>query len=387
MRLLLINYEFPPFGGGASFSSAALAERLDQRGHRIDVLTSRVDGQSASETYGRLQLYRVPSWRRSVHDCGLSGAASFAGFALPRLERLLRRNRYDLIHCYFGLPCGPLGLYGLRRSGIPYVVSMRGSDVPGYDPTDRWLELMHWLAAPLTRRVLSAAAAVIPNSESLRSLLARFHPAVDCQVIPSSSTGGSADGPVARRHGGLVRVLCVSRLIPRKNIDVLLRAMARLRDLPARVEIVGTGKDAARLQVLARELQLGSSVIFHGARPHEEVLRMYGGADLFVLPALAESCSMAMIEAMSAGLPVVTTRVGGNVDLVRDGANGLLVDPGDVDGLATAIAELIADPRRMQDLGRASRARIEREFDPELHVARYEAVYERAMMSAMPCPG
>jgi glycosyltransferase involved in cell wall biosynthesis len=382
VRLLFINYEFPPVGGGASVSSAALAERLVARGHRVDVLTSRANGQAATDEIRGVRIHRVRSWRHGIHECGVRGAASFAGFALPRLERLLGRNHYDLVHCYFGLPCGPLGLYARGRRNLPYVLSMRGSDVPGYDTTDRWLGVMHRLAAPLTRRVLSAASAVVPNSHSLRSLVQAFHPEVECDVIPSSSVENSSASDSQRSPGASARLLCVSRLIPRKNIAVLLHAMTHVRDLDAHLDIVGTGKDAAHLAGLVRELSLESTVSLLGARPHEQVLALYRRSDLFVLPAVAESCSMAMLEAMGSGLPIVTTRVGGNVDLVRHGENGLLVPPGDAGSLASALRTLIGDPDRMRLMGRESRRRVGAEFNPDLHAARYEEVYHRAVRSA-----
>jgi glycosyltransferase involved in cell wall biosynthesis len=384
VRVLLINYEFPPIGGGASSSSESLARELVLRGHEVEVLTARTSGQTSHEIRDGVRIHRVASWRHSIHHCGLRGAASFAAFGLPRLRALLRTGRYDVIHCYFALPCGPLGLYGHHAAGVPYVLSLRGSDVPGYDPTNRSLAVMHRVCARLYRRALLSAASVVANSASLRDLASESCADARYEVIPNAALQLPAPPRQRIETTGPVRVLCVSRLVARKNIDVLLKAFVMLNDTPATLDVVGTGQQTDYLRRLAMSLRLDSRVRFHGALDHDDVLRYCEAADVFVLPALAESCSMAIIEAMTAGLAVVTTRVGGNLDLVSEGVNGLLVAPGDVAELATALRRLIVNDRERIALGSASKSRIEREFSPAAHARRYEAVYARAMASAMP---
>jgi glycosyltransferase involved in cell wall biosynthesis len=378
VRLLLVNYEYPPLGGGASYSCRSLARHLVKRGHYVDVLTSRVAGQPKTEEVDGVLIHRVWSWRRSIHDCGTFGAATFLMFGMRRMNWLLRHRSYQVVHCYFALPCGPLALHSANRSRLPYVLSLRGSDVPNYDPTNPWLNNLHKFIAPLTREVLSRASIVVPNSESLLRLIVDFHPAGNYEVIANAALAQTVPRE-PRGTRGPVRILCVSRLIARKGIDVLLQAMVLLRDLPVVVDIVGDGRQLDRLRKLKAELGLQSSVVFHGARPHDEVLRLGAGADIFAHPALSESCSMAVIEAMSAGLPIVTTRVGGNETLVTEGVNGALVDPHDPQALADALRALVVDPERRTAMGQASIDRIERQFDPMAHAAHYETIYARAI--------
>lgn len=378
MRLLLVNYEFPPVGGGASYSCRSLARHLVKRGHYVDVLTSRVAGQPRTEEVDGVLIHRVWSWRRSIHDCGTFGAATFLMFGLLRMNWLLRHRSYQVVHCYFALPCGPLALHSANRSELPYVLSLRGSDVPKYDLTNPWLNNLHRFVSPLTHKVLSRASIVVPNSESLLRLIMDFHPAGNYEVIPNAALSQSVSRQ-PRGTIGPVRILCVSRLIARKGIVVLLRAMALLRDLPVVVDIVGDGRQLNRLHSIAAKTGLQSIVSFHGARPHDEVLRLCADADIFVHPTLSESCSMAVIEAMSAGLPIVTTRVGGNEILVKDGENGILVNPQDPQALADALRALVVNPQRRTVMGQASTARVQRDFDPMAHAAHYEVIYARAI--------
>jgi glycosyltransferase involved in cell wall biosynthesis len=142
MRILILNYEYPPIGGGAGVATAALAQSLVEEGIAVDVVTSGVALDVERRTSAReeqpvasgvLTLYRVRSRRIGVHEAGMFGAASYLLSALPLVRRLLRTHQYDAVHIFFSLPTGAL-LPFLNLRGVPVVLSLRGSDVPGYDP-------------------------------------------------------------------------------------------------------------------------------------------------------------------------------------------------------------------------------------------------------------
>jgi len=106
----------------------------------VHVLTSKINGQVAEEVLHGFTIYRVPSWRKGIHDCGIRGAYTYVLFALFRLLKLLRHNDYDMAHIFFSLPTGFLTLLPGKMRKIPYVVSLRGSDVPDYDPYNKKLQ-------------------------------------------------------------------------------------------------------------------------------------------------------------------------------------------------------------------------------------------------------
>jgi len=151
-------------------------------------------------------------------------------------------------------------------------------------------------------------------------------------------------------------VLFVGRLEQEKHVDELLRAFARLpASLGARLEVVGMGSLRPALTALAATLGLGASVRFLGAVDDDALLAAYARADVFVMPGTAELQSIATLEAMAAGLPVVAADAMALPHLVRPGVNGRLHAPGDVAGLADDLAALLADPALRARLGRASR--------------------------------
>jgi glycosyltransferase involved in cell wall biosynthesis len=111
LRLLLLNYEFPPSGGGAGRATYFMARELVRKGHEVDVLTSRAASDLSLETLEGVTVHRVRSSRRSIHDAGLLGTVVFLFFALFRLRTLLKQKPYQCAHFYFALPTGLLALY------------------------------------------------------------------------------------------------------------------------------------------------------------------------------------------------------------------------------------------------------------------------------------
>jgi glycosyltransferase involved in cell wall biosynthesis len=255
------------------------------------------------------------------------------------------------------------------------VVSLRGSDVPGYDPR---LSFLHRAMLPLTRRIWSNAARVVANSEGLRQLALSCVPRQRIEVIRNGVDLPAVDEH-SSRHDHSTRILVVSRLIERKGTDVLLRALARLNDPSVSVDIAGDGPDRHRLEHLARIEGVADRVRFHGFTERTALASLYRHADIFVLTSLAESCSMALLDAMAAGLPVVATAVGGTPELVAHGVNGLLVRPQDADDLAGSLGTLTRDGAQRLRMGMLGRERAVSRHSWRSVALQYEAVFHDAI--------
>jgi glycosyltransferase involved in cell wall biosynthesis len=165
-------------------------------------------------------------------------------------------------------------------------------------------------------------------------------------------------------------VLFVGNLEPRKQVDVLLRALAQVRRnlADARLVVVGSGENAgvhdqtARLVQLARELELNEAVLFAGRATDEQLMDFYAAADVFALPSSSEAQGIVALEAMACELTVVATAVGGLVGTIEDGQTGFLVPPGEVEPLADVLVNVLPDVARRRTIGAAARERVEREF-------------------------
>jgi glycosyltransferase involved in cell wall biosynthesis len=200
---------------------------------------------------------------------------------------------------------------------------------------------------------------------------------VPIEVIPNGAAAREQQRPT--QAGAGLRILTVSRLIARKDIDTLIRALARCRRTDLSLDIVGEGPRREQLAQLAFACGVADRVRFHGFMNRTRLDAMYGRADLFVLTSEAESCSMALLEAMAAGLPLVATKVGGTVELIESGHNGLLVEAGDAEQLGTALDRLAEDPAERERFSAANRALVRERFSWRSTARQYERVFEQAL--------
>jgi glycosyltransferase involved in cell wall biosynthesis len=180
-----------------------------------------------------------------------------------------------------------------------------------------------------------------------------------------------------RRPG--TRAICVARLDTIKDHETLLKAARKVADLRPdfRLDLFGDGPQRASLEELRGRLGLEQIVTLNGQA--SEVRHHLANSDLFVLSSRSEGISIAILEAMAVGLPVVATDVGGNREVVVHGQTGLLVPAGSPDALAEAMRALVDDPGRSSAMGRAGRDRVEREFDVRCTAARYEHLYQELL--------
>lgn len=373
MRVLMLNYEYPPLGGGAANATCYMAKELSRTGWEVVVLTAGIRAAPAVEHDGGVEIHRVASWRRGPHEAGLLGAATYLIFAWFRLRRLLRDREFDLAHFYFALPTGLLSFCWRSMTNRPYIVSLRGSDVPNYDGDSIVLRAFHWLLLRTNRRILRGARAVVANSHALRELALESFPDQRIEVI-TNGVCPDAFRPEPTPHSGeIVAAICVARAIKRKGVERALEALALAESSSLRLHVVGVGPRLRKMQALARALGIADRVVFRGHLQGAELARAYRDADILLLPSVSESFSMALLEGMASGLPVVATCVGGTPELVTEGENGLLVPHNDARALADALDRLAASSALRARLGANNRRKIETSYCWSFIVAKYVA--------------
>jgi glycosyltransferase involved in cell wall biosynthesis len=358
-RVLLINYEFPPLGGGAGTATAGIARELVGLGAEVVVLTSRFRGQPARETRNGFTIERVPVIRRRVDRATPLEMLSFLASASFATLPLTRRWRPDVSIAFFTIPSGPVAWLLRVLRGVPFIVSLRGGDVPGFEwaPEAR---RYHRMTAPFLRWIWRRADAVVANSNGLRDLAKQSTPELPVAVIPNG-VELPANVPLSTSTRA-PRLLTMGRLTRQKGIDILFQAMTRLRDLDFTLDIAGDGPDRAQLEELARRLGLAERVRFLGWVPRENIAETFTNASAFVLASRIEGMPNVVLEAMAYGRPVVCTRVFGCDELVEDGVTGLQVDIEDEGQLADALRTVLSDAQLRARMGAAGRARVESRF-------------------------
>lgn len=384
MRVLLLNYEFPPVGGGAGRATANIAFGLARMGIDAEVLTSCTEGETDSTVMQGVPVHRVKSWRVGVHECGLRGAYTYVLAAAPKLRSLYEQRPYDLEHHFFSLPTGLLTLVPGIRPCPPYVVSLRGSDVPGYDPFNERVERLHRLLKPVTRRIWRRASKVVALSDALAETAHRTEPGIEIDVIPNGIDASHFSPPSSRAPGKAIRLITVARLLERKGIQTILSACAHPTVLDIELKIVGTGPYEPELREQVRKLRLEDRVRFLGFVPNEDLPHLYRDSDIFVLPSQTESFGLVFAEAMSCGLPIAASNVGGIPETVRDGVDGLLCPPDDPASLRENLLRLMSNVDARKEISHWQRERILERYTWDQIAARYADLYRSVLATHKP---
>ena len=355
----MFDNEFPPLGGGTGVVNLHLLEEMALRPDvTVDLVTSsRTKAHYETERFAeRITLYKVPVDNRNIHHATNGELLRYSWRGLRLARQLASERRYDVSFAFAGVPAGAISYLLRLTHGLPYVLSLQGPDVPGFEARYNYL---YPVLTPLITRIWRHAGVVTAISAEQVALAHRTMPGLDLVTIPN----GVDTTSFAPRQGASSRpltLICVARLIERKGQHHLLQAFARLRALcaePTALIFVGTGDAEPQLRALAADLKVADAVTFRGFVPRERMPQVYHEADLFVLPSQHEGMSIALLEAMASGLPVIVTDTGGTAELVTQGHNGDIVPWADVPALADAMRRLLISSEQRSRMGEESRRR------------------------------
>ncbi len=373
MYIIIFNSEYPPLGGGAGNANAHIARVLADMGHEIVVITSRFKNLPHQEQYGRLTIYRIPALRQMLDRSGAFEQIIFMISASFSAVSLVRHFKPNATLAFFGVPSGVIAYLLKALYKIPYIVSLRGGDVPGFRPYD--FRIFHKLLTPLLHIVWKQASAVVANSNGLRDLANAFDARFEIPVIPN---GVDLELYKSENRNGVTSlVLSVGRVVYQKGFDIALRALAGIKDIEWTWHIAGDGPQMEALQALAKELGIAKRVTFLGWQSRINLIEQYKKASLFLFPSRHEGMPNALLEAMASGLPVIASCIAGNEELVVDGETGILVPSEDVDSLSIAIRKLLTDSVLRQQMGFASRHRVEENYSWENTAKQYAILLEK----------
>lgn len=382
MKILIINSEYPPVGGGAGNASANIARQMARMGHEIVFLTAHFDGLPRDEVRDGVRIIRVPAMRRFIDRSTAIEQLAFIFAASFWIISRARKVRLNATLAFFGMPSGAVAWLLKALYRIPYIISLRGGDVPGFRPYD--FKKFHKMIAPFLRIIWRSASAVIANSHGLRDLAFAFDPSIEISIIPNGVDGTryTADA----REWSPPCLFSAGRLVYQKGLDLGLCALAQLKDLDWEWRIAGSGPKTDSLKSLARQFGISERVTFLGWLSREDLAKWYHRSNLFLFPSRHEGMPNAVLEAMSSGLPVVATRIAGNEELVIDGETGLLTPSEDVDSLRDALRKMLLDSTLREKMGAASRLRAEKEYSWESVACQYSEFLQKTIQRSPKYP-
>jgi len=296
--------------------------------------------------------------------------ATYLVAALPVLLRLTKRTRYDINHTHFIFPDALLAYMLRKLTGLPYIVTAHGSDVPGYNP-NRFIHL-HKVLKPIWRLVVGSAERIVSPSNSLADLIALQKPSTPVEVIPNGICVNHYDYSKREQN----HILIVSRFFERKGVQYFLKALDGL-STPFKVDIVGTGPYLPMLKKITSTLNTSAEIEFHGWIDHKSprLRELFEEASIFVMTSESENFPMVLLEAMAAGLAIITTKSTGCEEVVGDTA--LLVEPKDAEAIRAALIKLAGSPDLSDQLGRDAYSRVAKKFDWPVVAEQYVQVYRQ----------
>ena len=303
----------------------------------------------------------------------------FDPLLIPRLVRLIKREKIDLVHTHL-FTSNLWGRIAALLAGVPVISTEHGMDV--------WRKRFHWTLdtwlARINRRVIFV-------SEGVKRFYSDRNPSINGKgrvlyngIDVARFKKPKGTGLLLKNWGiqGSPRVIgTVGRLVPEKSQVDFIEAIQVLREEGEEVIglLIGEGELEANLRKRVREASLENQMIFAGFR--KDIADLYSVMDVFVICSTREGFPVTVLEAMAAGVPIVATQVGGILESIRDNEEGLLVPPGDSMALAQAIARILKDPGLRERLVQNAKARVEKEFSLGKMVRNHEALYQEVLAS------
>ncbi len=361
---------YPTFGGSGILATE-LGGQLATRGYEVHFISLALPYRRRSFTqnvfYHEVVIEPYPLFQ-SYSPLSLALAA--------KMSEVAEHHDLDLLHVHYVMPFAASAFLArelAKPRPLPVVTTLHGTDVTivGQQPAFQRLTKFSIESSDAVTAVSRYLRERTIESLGIRRPIEVIYNFVDTERFAPRRR---RDGPLA--PADVPVLMHASNFRPVKNIDTLIRVFARVRQRrPCRLVLIGDGPEKEHAEDLCRELGVERHALFLGNQDIMEELMPL--ADVFLLPSLQESFGLVALEAMSAGVPVVASNIGGLPEVVANGQTGFLHDPDDEEGQAASVLRLLADPALRGRMGRAARRLAERRFGVDEAVDRYERVYRR----------
>lgn len=372
---------YPTYGGSGVVASE-LGIELAARGHEIHVI-------STSEPF-RLAGYRENIFLHEI-DVGNYPLFKYPPFTLSaacKMIEIAETHQLDVLHVHYALPwavCAHLAREVVAEScrALRIVTTLHGTDITvvGAEPSFFKMTKFGIERSDAVTAVSNYLADETRKTFGVKVPIDVIHNFVDAERFKP------ADAARCRKHfapKGEKLMMHVSNFRPVKNVGDVVKTFALVKKRqPVRLLMIGEGPELPEARNLARSLGVADDVLFLGKQ--ESVQDVLPSGDLFVLPSAFESFGLAALEAMSCGLPVLATEIGGLGEVITPGVDGYLCRVGDCECMAEQAVGILGNEARRSEMGAAARKKAIERFSPQRIVAQYEAVYQRVCAQPGPC--
>ncbi len=365
-KILMLNYEFPPVGGGGGVASKQLAKGFIKKGYQVDLITGWMKGLKRFEKIDEINVYRIQTFgRKEKPTANNLYMVTYLLFGFIKGLQLTIKNKYQFINTQFVLPTGPLGFILGKIFKLKNILSIHGGDI--YDPSKNSSPHKSKFWSKSNSFLLDKADFVVAQSSNTQKNAEKYYKFKNEIKITPLPYEKFEFKKISRKELNLeddkIYLISVGRMVKRKGYEYLIQSLA---GLPKNINaiILGEGPEKENLLKLAQKLKVENRLILPGFVSEEEKFQYLDNADVYVLNSLHEGFGIVLQEAMQVGLPIVATNNGGQVDFIKEGENGFLIKPQDSKLIAEKVKKIIKNPETMKKMSANNKAGIEK-FDIE----------------------
>jgi len=333
---MLIEHYYPIESGGELFVRK-IAEYCVNKGSEVVVISTLRNGLSNFENINGVNVHRIKNFIVPYFKFRTYLFKSYIN-----LKQLDKEYNFDIIHGHFPVICGVSTLLSKKLLNKKTILTVQGGDLLDYPEKSHFPFTLY---KPFLNKIMSSTDAIHAVSKYTADLSKKYG-GKNINIIPNG-----IDTKLFKPNGNAVEdykeysplIITTSRLVPKNGIDILLKAIAKLKKEYYRIGclVIGTGWQENSLKRLCADLDIVKNVIFLGYIENKRLPEFYRASDIFVRPSLQEGFGISFIEAMACGVATIGTKTGGIVDFIKDGETGLLAEPGSVEDLYKKLKLLI----------------------------------------------
>lgn len=382
MRICVVAHYCKPHIGGIQTVSFEQAKWLAQRGHQVTIVSSKISGEVCEENIEGVRIRRVKAFNLLEQRFGIPYPI-FVPSLLEIIDEEIEATNICIVHSFAFLSSLAAAWLCLKKH-VPYILYQHNTFIHYRSPFLNAIQRISDLV--VGRFMLLHAAEVLAVSQQTRnyakSLVDRevgvLYSAVDHLRFSSDGSQQSKRGALGLPRDKFI-VLTVGRLVFKRSVDTFVAAANLLRSDPRIFfVVVGDGPERLRLEEYLRVHRLTNCALI-GLVPHEVLPDYYRAANLFVLPSrTGEGLGIVLLEAMASELPVIATRAGGQVEIVKENYNGFLVEPCASDQIAQIVSSCLDRPGMLENMGKQGRETVAHYFTWDTHIDKLLDVIETA---------
>lgn len=339
MKILLLNYEYPPLGGGAGICSRYEAEGLANRGNEVIVITTWFEGKKEIEGNGNLKIIRLKSKRKYEYKSNPIEMLSWVKHAKKYLTQDYKSNDFDVCIANFIIPGGIVAKYLKKKWNLPFIIISHGQDIPFFFP--KQMLKYHIVTYFWLRNIVNHSQKLILLTKMIKANADKYLGRKNRRkniIIPNGCDIDTFK-PDYSKKSTIFKIIFVGRLVAQKDPFTFLKALEILstKNIDFKVDILGDGDLRKKMEQFVATKGLSNHVSFLGWVDKKIMLDSYQSANLQVITSHDEAMSIAALESLSTGQYIISTPVSGNTDVIEEGVNGEFIKFNDYKQLANKI--------------------------------------------------